>query len=67
LSFQVDRPQFRNFRFGTIKIKEFRIMDNKGINKDVILQTLYTQTGELKKFGVQRIGLFGHLFGVKIP
>ena len=34
-------------------------MDNKAINKDMILQTLYTQTSELKKFGVQRIGLFG--------
>ena len=34
-------------------------MDNKTINKDIILQTLYTQTGELKKFGVERIGLFG--------
>lgn len=34
-------------------------MDNKTINKDIILQTLYTQTGELKRFGVERIGLFG--------
>lgn len=34
-------------------------MSDKTINKNVILQTLHTQTGELKKYGVQRIGLFG--------
>jgi len=34
-------------------------MNSKPLNKDIILNTLHIQKGELKKYGVQRIGLFG--------
>jgi predicted nucleotidyltransferase len=36
-----------------------KIMDTKVINKEIILKTLDAQAAELKKFGVQRVGLFG--------
>ena len=34
-------------------------MNTKPINKEIILQTLLAQEEELRKYGVQRIGLFG--------
>lgn len=34
-------------------------MNTQSINKEIILNTLLAQEEELKKYGVQRIGLFG--------